>query len=133
MQQPKLIEHTPSWKMFLPDKWKDSNISRQPATINMDPNLTLAHMTHNTSMILLHQRIAYPQPGLERLVKLPSSCSAETCQIAAVETQNIAKKYLKHSTGLTSNQFAFCVFVAARVLLSKPARWLITRNKGCHC
>lgn len=90
----------------------------------MDPNLTLAHMTHNTSMILLHQRIAYPQPEWENLVKLPSSCSAETCQIAAIETQNIAEKYLRHSVGLTTNQFAFCVFVAARVLLSKTSFFL---------
>lgn len=107
--------------MFLPQRWRDSNISRQPALINMDPNLTLAHVTHNTSMILLHQRIAYPEPGRTEHVKLPSFCSAETCQIAAVETTTITKKYLKHTPGYSpvTNQFAFCVFISARVLLGE--------------
>lgn len=107
--------------MFLPQKWKDSNISREPAFINMDPNLTLAHITHNSSMILLHQRIAYPPPDWSEIVKLPSFCSAETCQLAAVETANIAEKYLKYTPpeGVVSNQFIFCVFVSARVLLSE--------------
>ncbi|OHE99868.1 hypothetical protein CORC01_04769 [Colletotrichum orchidophilum] len=107
------------WKMFLPQKWKDSNISRQPALINMDPNLTLAHITHNTSMILLHQRIAYPEPRWSNIVKLPSFCSAETCQEAAVETTTITEKYLKYTpeNSLATSQFAFCVFISARVLL----------------
>ncbi|KAL0934776.1 uncharacterized protein CTRU02_209367 [Colletotrichum truncatum] len=107
------------WKMFLPQKWKDSNISRQPALINMDPNLTLAHVTHNTSMILLHQRIAYPESRWSSIVKLPSFCSAETCQIAAVETATITQKYLKYTpeNSPATSQFAFCVFISARVLL----------------
>jgi hypothetical protein len=85
----------------------------------MDPNLTLAHATHNTSMILLHQRIAYPPAEWANIVKLPSLCSADTCQNAAIETQNITAKYLKYTSlvGPVTNQFAFCVFVAARVLL----------------
>ena len=107
--------------MFLPQKWKDSNISRQPALINMDPNLTLAHATHNTSMILLHQRIAYPPADWANMVKLPSSCSAETCLNAAIETQNITKKYLTYTPAdrPVAHQFAFCAFVAARVLLGE--------------
>ena len=105
--------------MFLPQKWKDSNISREPARIHMDPNLTLAHITHNTSMILLHQRIAYPPSEWSSIVKLPSFCSAETCQIAATETANITQKYLKYTPapGIVACQFAFCSFVSARVLL----------------
>ncbi|KZL63105.1 fungal specific transcription factor [Colletotrichum incanum] len=107
------------WKMFLPQKWKDSNISRQPALINMDPNLTLAHVTHNTSMILLHQRIAYPESRWSNIVKLPSFCSAETCQEAAIETTTITQKYLKYTpeNSPATSQFAFCVFISARVLL----------------
>ncbi|KAK1982734.1 fungal-specific transcription factor domain-containing protein [Colletotrichum cereale] len=107
------------WKMFLPQKWKDSNISRQPALINMDPNLTLAHVTHNTSMILLHQRIAYPEARWSNIVKLPSFCSAETCQEAAIETTTITQKYLKYApeNSPATSQFAFCVFISARVLL----------------
>lgn len=87
----------------------------------MDPNLTLAHITHNTSMILLHQHIAYPPPELSEIVKLPSSCSAETCQLAAIETSSISQKYLKYtdSSEIVTAQFAFCAFVAARVLLGE--------------
>lgn len=109
------------WKMFLPQRWRDSNISRQPALINMDPNLTLAHVTHNTSMILLHQRIAYPDPLWSGSFKLPSFCSAETCQVAAVETTTITQKYLKYTPAYSpvTNQYAFCVFISARVLLSE--------------
>jgi hypothetical protein len=106
--------------MFLPQKWKDSNVSRDTALINMDPNLTLAHITHNTSMILLHQHIAYPPPDWDGLVKLPSSCSADTCQSAAIETASIGQKYLKHTEiSILSSQFALCNFVAARILLGR--------------
>ncbi|RDW62209.1 hypothetical protein BP6252_11642 [Coleophoma cylindrospora] len=106
------------WKMFLPQKWQDSNISEDKASISMDPNLTLAHITHNTSTILLHQHIAFPPNNLKMLVRLPSVCSAETCQLAARETASISAKYLKHTThGITNHQFAFCAFVAARILL----------------
>lgn len=85
----------------------------------MDPNLTLAHVTHNTSMILLHQRIAYPPLEWLEVVKLPTLSSAETCEAAASETANIAQKYLDNSPsqGIVDSQFAFCVFVSARVLL----------------
>lgn len=104
--------------MFLPQKWKDSNISQDISLVEMDPNLTLAHITHNTSMILLHQHIAYPPPDWTGLVKLPSSCSAETCVLAAVETVSITQKYLKHTTkGLVNSQFALCAFIAGRILL----------------
>jgi hypothetical protein len=106
--------------MFLPQKWKDSNISRDKAFINMDPNLTVAHITHNTSMILLHQHIAYPPLEWAELIRLPSSCSAGTCESAAVETASISEKYLKYTDiGVVSSQFALCAFVAARVLLGK--------------
>ena len=107
--------------MFLPQKWRDSNISRQPTFINMDPNLTLAHITHNTSMILLHQLIAYPDPTWASVAQLPSLCSAETCQTAAVETCTIMKKYIRYTpaNGLVSSQFSFCVFMSARVLLGE--------------
>lgn len=84
----------------------------------MDPNLTLAHVTHNTSMILLHQRIAYPPLEWLEVVKLPTLSSAETCETAAAETANITTKYLENtsSRSIVDNQFAFCVFVSARVL-----------------
>ncbi|KAH8811354.1 fungal-specific transcription factor domain-containing protein [Xylogone sp. PMI_703] len=115
------------WKMFLPQKWKDSDISRDSSLVNMDPNLTLAHITHNTSMILLHQHIAYPAPQLTEMIELPSSCSAETCRLAAVETASITKKYLKHTkVAVVNSQFALCAFVAARILL---VRWRLSATE----
>lgn len=103
--------------MFLPKQWQDSNVSRDVLVIKMDPNLTLAHISHNTSTILLHQHIAYPPTRWKDVVKLPSSCSAETCHLAAVETSSIVQKYLRYMGGIVNSQFAFCAFAAARVLL----------------
>lgn len=114
-----------SWKLFLPQRWRDSNVSKD-ATVRMDPNLTLAHITHNASMILLHQHIAYPSTLLSRAVSLPSSCSAETCTLAAVETAAITAKYLKYTPDIMVNcEFVFCVFVAAKVLLGKKFRPIV--------
>lgn len=113
-----------SWKMFLPQKWKDANLSLQPTPIKMDPNLTLAHITHNASMILLHQLIAYPPQEWAWANRLPSRSSAETCQAAAVEIASITQNYLKscHDKRIVASQFSFCVYVAARVLLGA---WLL--------
>ncbi|KAH8819895.1 fungal-specific transcription factor domain-containing protein [Xylogone sp. PMI_703] len=107
------------WKMFLPGKWRDTNISRQSTRVIMDPNLTLAHITHNASMILLHQLIAYPPVHWDWATRLPSRCSADTCETAAMETASITEKYLGSPTGskIVNSQFTFCVFIAARVLL----------------
>lgn len=107
------------WKMFLPRRWKDSNISKEPAFIHFDPNLTLAHITHNTSMILLHQSIAYPHASILDKLKLASNASVETCQLASSETANIAQKYLQYTpfVGLVAPQFVFCAFISARAML----------------
>jgi hypothetical protein len=114
--------------MFLPQRWKDSNISPDVSYVSMDPNLTVAHLNHNASMILLHQHIAYPPVDWSGIVKLPSSCSAETCQLAAVETASIAKKYLTHTEGdIVASQFPFCAFVAARVMLGEFVNTLTWR------
>lgn len=106
------------WKLFLPPQW------REAAVVNgrMDPNLTLAHITHNTSVILLHQGIAYPSMQWQSSsIKLPSSSSADTCLSAAIEITTITQQYLIHNTGLTNPQFAFCLFVSGRVLLGSLA------------
>ncbi|TEA13441.1 Citrinin biosynthesis transcriptional activator mrl3 [Colletotrichum sidae] len=107
------------WKMLLPQKWK-ANMARQ--STRMDPNLTLAHVTHNASMILLHQLIAFPPREWPFRARLPSILSIDTCQAAAVEIAIIAENYLKHAPPIMplSSQFAFCIFVSARVLL---LRW----------
>lgn len=111
-----------SWKMFLPQKWKETKIKSQKSPhIMMDPNLTVAHVTHNASMILLHQLIAYPPSSWAWAAKLPSRCSADTCQAAAVEIANITQNYLASTTTtkIINSQFVFCIFIAARSLLSK--------------
>lgn len=106
------------WKMFLPPRWKDSNISADRTVVDMDPNLTLAHITHNTSMILLHHPIGHPPKGWNDFVALPKECSAQTCELAAVETSNIVNKFLAHTPiPFVNVQFSFCAFVAAKALL----------------
>ncbi|KAB5531475.1 fungal-specific transcription factor domain-containing protein [Coniochaeta sp. 2T2.1] len=114
------------WKMLLPHRWKaDSYIeSRVAAPLVMDPNLTLAHVTHNTSMILLHQLIAFPPPGLSDAFRgttqrLPSAYSAETCVAAATEIAIITSNYLTSTPKVwpVASQYAFCVYIAARILL----------------
>ncbi|KAH9859614.1 hypothetical protein IAQ61_011395 [Plenodomus lingam] len=107
-----------NWKIFLPPRWKDSNISSDTTVIDMDPNLTLAHITHNTSMILLHHPIAYPASAWKDYVALPKECSAQTCVLAAVETSNIVDKFLAHTLiPFVNVQFAFCAYIAAKALL----------------
>lgn len=111
------------WKMLLPQKWKSSApptaAPRQQAT-KLDPNLTLAHVTHNASTILLHQLIAYPPPSWPFRRRLPSAWSAETCCSAGAEICTITQQYLRGSstenTPMTS-QYAFCVYIAARMML----------------
>jgi hypothetical protein len=115
------------WKMLLPQKWKAESYLRasgsrgpgSPALV-MDPNLTLAHVTHNTSMILLHQPIAFPPASLAPFQsRLPSACSVDTCLAAATEIAIITTKYLESTApGFpVAHQYAFCVYIAARVLL----------------
>ncbi|TVY49129.1 hypothetical protein LOCC1_G001208 [Lachnellula occidentalis] len=90
------------WKIFLPERWCEACALNSDGI--MDPNLTLAHITHNTAVGLLHQGIAYP--------------SAETCLAAATEVAVIAEKYLQDSVSLTNPQFAFCLFMGGRMLLA---------------
>lgn len=105
------------WKMLLPQKWK-ANMT-QIQTPKMDPNLTLAHITHNASMIMLHQPIAYPPPFWAFRNKLPSACSAETCYSAGVEIATITQNYLRFAPKFmpTPPQYCFCLYIAARMLL----------------
>lgn len=85
----------------------------------MDPNLTLAHITHNTAVILLHQGIAYPPAHWQSCpIKLPSASSAETCLEAASEIATIGHQFLSFSPIFTNPQFSFCLFIAGRMLLA---------------
>lgn len=127
------------WKMLLPQKWKaNPNLTRQVHL--MDPNLTTAHVTHNASMILLHQVIAYPPLYWRFRSKLPSGCSAEACLSAGIEISTISAKYIGKSVSGSpiSGQFAFCLFLAGRVLLIhwqytsdntlRPEFWIIVES-----
>ncbi|KAG8628926.1 hypothetical protein KVT40_002791 [Elsinoe batatas] len=109
------------WKMLLPPKWRDSNIAREGEPLNLDPNLTLAHLSHNASTTLLHYPIAYPPPAWTKTIPLPSACSAETCRLAASETLQIVTKFLNTTDiDFVNHQFTFCVYVAAKSLLGGP-------------
>ncbi|KAJ6786626.1 hypothetical protein PWT90_03715 [Aphanocladium album] len=105
------------WKLSLPSKWKDPEVPPQE-TGRLDPNMTLAHITHNTSTILLHQRIGYPEEQLKN-TKLPTFLSAETCRQASGEIATIARKYLASSSERMplSPQFCFCLCISGRALL----------------
>ncbi|KAH7396780.1 fungal-specific transcription factor domain-containing protein [Phaeosphaeria sp. MPI-PUGE-AT-0046c] len=106
------------WKSFLPQKWNNCDISADRAVVDMDPNLTLAHLTHNTSMIFLHHPIAFPPTAWKNYVALPRECSAQTCELASVETSNIVDKFLAHTAiPFVNAQFSFCTYVAAKALL----------------
>jgi hypothetical protein len=116
------------WKMLLPQKWK------------ANPNLTRQVYLHNASMILLHQVIAYPPLYWRFRSKLPSGCSAEACLSAGIEISTISAKYIGKSISDSpiSSQFAFCLFLAGRVLLIhwqytsqitlRPEFWSIVEN-----
>ncbi|PQE19847.1 C6 transcription factor protein [Rutstroemia sp. NJR-2017a BVV2] len=105
------------WKIFLPEQWREACALNVDGVL--DPNLTLAHITHNTAVGLLHQGIAYPSPEWQASpIRLPSVSSAETCVAAATEVAIIADKYLQDSRIPTNPQFAFCLFVCGRMLLA---------------
>lgn len=104
--------------MYIPRHWQDSGVSREAVPGVMDPNLTVANASHNVSMILLHQQIAYPGPELTG-IQLPSGHSAETIQGAAMENATIIKNFL---IGWPRDrpvrpQLGYCAYVSARVLL----------------
>lgn len=113
------------WKILLPQKWTTTTTAprQQTATATttnrLDPNLTLAHVTHNASTILLHQLIAYPPPSWPFRRRLPSTWSAETCCSAGAEICTITQQYLRStpSNMPITSQYAFCVYIAARMML----------------
>ena len=53
------------WKLYLPPKWRDASVLNEDGI--MDPNLTLAHITHNTgdklfTLTLSRSQTAYDLP-----------------------------------------------------------------------
>lgn len=118
------------WKIFLPERWREACALNEDG--NMDPNLTLAHITHNIAVVLLHQGIAYPSVEWQSVlptigVRLPSASSAETCLIAATEVVTIVERFLRDNPAtLTNPQFAFCLFICGRMLLAHAAYYNIS-------
>ncbi|KAH7413979.1 fungal-specific transcription factor domain-containing protein [Phaeosphaeria sp. MPI-PUGE-AT-0046c] len=106
------------WKLRLPQQWKDSGMSRKVLPGVMDPAMTAANAIHNTCLILLHERIAYPDPNLH-WVQLPSLDSAEICVRAATEVSTILRKFVEQQKEphAFSPQLGLCAFVGARSLL----------------
>ncbi|UKZ81647.1 hypothetical protein TrVFT333_009419 [Trichoderma virens FT-333] len=86
------------------------------ATGKMDENLTLAHVTHNTSVIMLHQVMAYPDAVLRS--RLPTENAAKTCILAAGEIATIAAKFIANTVVVIPPTLSFCLFIAARALLA---------------
>ena len=106
------------WKTRLPQHWADSGVSRRILPGVMDPAMTAANATHNTCLILLHERIAYSDAKLN-WVQLPSLFSADTCYSAAVEVCTIIRKTLSQRGAKYPGtpQLGLCAFVSARTLL----------------
>ncbi|WPG99112.1 Hypothetical protein R9X50_00192200 [Acrodontium crateriforme] len=104
------------WRLFLPPKWRNASVLNDDGV--MDPNLTLAHITHNTAVIQLHQNIAFPSPEWRTCqVTLPSTSSLEACITAACEIGSIAQQFMQQNLGLTHPQLSICLFIAGRMLL----------------
>jgi hypothetical protein len=101
------------WKTFLPSKWQVVTVDEAGI---MDENLTLAHVTYNTTVLLLHQNLAYPPSGSK--LRITTKTSADTCLSVALEIARITEKFLSHVDITVSPQFALCVFVAARTILA---------------
>jgi transcription factor-like protein len=106
-----------NWKARLPAKYHHVSYNEDGY---MDHNLTLAHMTHNTSSIMLYQSpralfgLGAPGEALHRTL-LPQCAIIKH---GAKEIARICTRFLFHRRYLVSPQFAFCQFAAARALLA---------------
>ncbi|UNI13368.1 hypothetical protein JDV02_000118 [Purpureocillium takamizusanense] len=110
------------WELCLTHRWRDVRV------VNgyIDPNLTLAHMTHNAAIIMLHRRLAHPPPQSKAwLSGLVSAASKEACVMAAMKIDKISRRYLAVSEGIAPHQFTFCLFVAGQVLLAQASYYAV--------
>lgn len=102
------------WKAKLPLRFQQASYD---ADGYMDHNVTLAHLVHNTSGILLYQwpnslrgmSAADPAVVLQRLLVVKQ---------AAKEIAKICARFLLGRMYLVSAQFSQCQFMAARALLA---------------
>lgn len=106
-----------NWKARLPARFQRASYDQNGY---MDHNITLAHMTHNTSGILLYQSVR-DQPGTEVGMNDPAGSLFPQIGVvrhAAKEIAKISSRFLLHRRYLVSPQFSYCQFVAARALLA---------------
>ncbi|XWX00266.1 hypothetical protein V2A60_008286 [Cordyceps javanica] len=103
------------WELCLTHRWREVRV----VDGYIDPNLTIAHMTHNAAIITLHSRLAQP-PRQARvwLSSLVSGASKEACVMAAIKIDRIARRFLEASSGIPPHQFALCIYIAAKILLN---------------
>ncbi|KAM3541613.1 hypothetical protein ARSEF1564_005473 [Beauveria bassiana] len=109
------------WELCLTHRWREVRV----VDGYIDPNLTIAHMTHNAAIITLHSRLACP-PRQARawLSSLVSGASKEACVMAAMKIDRIARRFLEASSGIPPHQFVLCMYIAGKVLLQE---WNTTR------
>ncbi|PMB69044.1 hypothetical protein BM221_005630 [Beauveria bassiana] len=102
------------WELCLTHRWREVRV----VDGYIDPNLTIAHMTHNAAIITLHSRLACP-PRQARawLSSLVSGASKEACVMAAMKIDRIARRFLEASSGIPPHQFVLCMYIAGKVLL----------------
>lgn len=115
-----------NWKHSLPHEFSILQSARYTGKerLYIDPNLMLAHVTHNTSVVLLHQYLAYPaQAELISIFRQFRMSSANTCLSAASEISKVCKTYLSVTDGFVSPQLAFCLFASGQVLLAHAANF----------
>ena len=94
------------WELCLTHRWREVRVIDG----YIDPNLTIAHMTHNAAIISLHSRLAQP-PRQARawLSSLVSGASKEACVMASIKIDRIARRFLDASFGIPPHQFALCL------------------------
>ncbi|KAA8913054.1 hypothetical protein TRICI_003302 [Trichomonascus ciferrii] len=113
-----------NWKKSLPPIWRnrDKKFLDKFGQVIQDPNLSLAHVTHNASVILLHQQVAFPL-GFSNSGFIPYSQnnSLKICVSAATEILNAAEDFMNYNPGVTNPQFSFCLFVSGRLLRAHNA------------
>ncbi|RSL48531.1 hypothetical protein CEP54_012885 [Fusarium duplospermum] len=116
-----------NWKSRLPARYQHASPDKNGY---IDHNMTLAHLTHNTSGILLYQApraFCRPQPSVgSQDGSGQSTLMAHVALVkqAAKEIAKICTRFLLQRRYLVSGQFSFCQFIAARALLAYSS-WLM--------
>lgn len=90
----------------------------------MDAAMTVANATYNTSLVLLHSEIAFPDPSLSCIqIELPSAFSAQVVVAACTEVCSLVSKLFAQRNGdfIVTPMLGVCAFVCGRALLRKSS------------